>query len=341
MCEAPASPEQLVCKTCGYYASLGIHVEIDSQWEAVAGGERGACPKETPLETIHRVIPAWAKWLIAQNVAIVVGCIALRLTLPAEEMIRTYVSVSLFLTGLVTVVACHATCFVMASVTDVDLGITDMVVKPLKGWIRTWSQLPRRLWLVMGASGGANSALCAALILGGIPFHVLLDWNIKQPPKQNLMGAVMAQVQNAPEGKEMELEEAVGDFAGKAGGAPIAAAAPKAQPDKPRSKADCLIIGYNLDDQENISRLLLAVDRKGRLAYCGHVRPQLEPEEEREFRDRLQKFSRSESFVPTDNQAVWVQPRFTCRVTYEETTEQGQLTKIEWDALLGELKIPR
>lgn len=340
MCEAPANPEQLVCRTCGYYASLGIHVEIDSQWEAVAGGELEAQPKETPLETLHRVIPAWAWWLIALNVAIVVCCVTLRLTLPAEGMIRTYVSVSLFISGLVAVAACHATCFVMASISDVDLGIVDMVVKPLKGWIRTWSQLPRRLWLVMGASGGTTSALGAALLIGGIPFHVLLDWNFKQPPKQNLMGAVMAQAQKVPGGEEKSLEEAVEDFAGQAGDAPSAVDPTKGQPAKPRLKADCLIIGYNLDDRENISQLLLAVDHKGRLVYCGHVRPKLEPHQERELRNRLQEFPRSRSFVPTEKQAAWVQPRFTCRVTFEAMSKTGYLTKLEWDSLLSELKVP-
>src|SRR5690606_30877887 len=126
--------------------------------------------------------------------------------------------VSMFVAGLVTVLVCHATCFVLATTTDVDLGLVDMVVKPLKGWIRTVRQLPQKLWLVLGGTGGVTSSLCAALIIGGIPFHVLLDWNIKQPPKQNLMGAVMAQAQNAPGGGKDNLEEAIGDLAGKAGG---------------------------------------------------------------------------------------------------------------------------
>lgn len=340
MCEAPASPDQLVCKACGYYASLGIHVEIDSKWEAVASGEPETHAKETPLQTLNRAIPAWAWWLIALNVAIVASCVALRLTLPAEEMTRTYASVSLFICGLFSVVACHAACFVMSSISDVDLGIVDMVVKPLKGWVRTWSQLPRRLWLVMGASGGTTTALGAALIIGGIPFHVLLDWNIKQPPKQNLMGAVMAQVQKVPEGEKKDLDEAVEDFAGKAGGAPTAVDPRKTKPAKPRVKADCLIIGYNLDDRENISQLLLASDHKGRLVYCGYVRPKFEPEEERKFRNRLRESTRSQSFVPTTKEAVWVQPRFTCRVTFEEISQTGYFTKIEWDSLLSELKVP-
>src|SRR5690606_11962295 len=168
MCEAPANTDQLVCKACGYYASLGIHVEIDSQWEAVAGGKPEAQGKETAMETLHRAIPRWAWWLIAFHIAIVGTCVALRLSLPAEEMTRTYVSVSLFLTGLVAVMVCHATCFIMAATTDVDLGLLDMVVKPLKAWVRACGQLPRKLWLVMGASGGINSAVCAAIIIGGI-----------------------------------------------------------------------------------------------------------------------------------------------------------------------------
>src|SRR5690606_31314570 len=146
------------------------------------------------------------------------AAVVARLVLPAEEVLRTYVSVTAFMVGLVVLLACHATCFIMAAATDIDMGVVDMVVKPLKAWVRTCRNLPERLWLVVAGSNGATSALAAALIIGGIPFHVLLDWNIKQPPKQNLMGAIMAQAQKAPEGENKSLEDAVGDFAGTADG---------------------------------------------------------------------------------------------------------------------------
>ena len=45
------------------------------------------------------------------------------------------------------------------------------------------------------------------------------------------------------------------------------------------------------------------------------------------------------SFVPTEKQAAWVQPRFTCRITYDGETDAGYLLNLEWDRLLGELKI--
>src|SRR5690606_9593112 len=111
---------------------------------------------------------------------------------------------------------------------------------------------------------------------------------------------------------------------------------PDTPPAKPRQSADCLIIGYNLDSQENISQLLLATDHKGKLVYAGHVRPVLTPEQERALRSKLERSSTSRSFVSTEHSAAWVQPRFTCRVTFEEANDNGQLTKISWDALLGE-----
>lgn len=342
-CASPLPGAQLVCKACGYYASLGTFVEVDAQWEAFAAGTPSQdATTETPWETIQRTIPPWAWGLIATNLAIVVGAIIARFSLPADEVLRTYVSVTAFIAGLIVLVTCHATCFIMAAASDIDMGVVDMVVKPLKAWVRTCRNLPERLWLVMAGTNGATSALAAALILGGIPFHVLLDWNFKQPPKQNLMGAIMAQAQKAPEGEKKGLEDAVSDFAGTADGVVNAAGGqkPNTPPAKPRLKADCLIIGYNLNSQENISQLLLATDHNGKLVYAGYVRPVLEPRQEHALRVKLGRSAASRSFVPTENSAAWVQPRFTCRVTYDEMNHNGQLTNISWDSLLGELDLP-
>jgi hypothetical protein len=338
-CEAPINPDQLVCKSCGYYASLGIFVEIDSQWEAVAGGGSRPQAQESAIATLHRSIPAWAWWLLTFNLAIVIASVVARFTLPDEGSLRTYVSVTMFIAGVATAILCHATCFVLASTTDVDMGLLDMVVNPLKGWVRVWRQLPKKLWLVLSGSCGVTSSLCAALIIGGIPFHVLLDWNFKQPPKQSLMGAVMAQAQKAPGGKD-NLEEAIGDLAGKAGvtGEPIAQK-PKAKA-KARQTAECLVIGYKLDDRGNLAQLLLAMKHKGKLTYCGYVMPRLDPKEERELLARFGQFPATRSFVPTDKDGVWIQPRFTCRVTYTEANEKGRLSEIEWDTLMAELNVP-
>ena len=340
-CASPLAPDQLVCKICGYYASLGIHVEIDSQWEQVATGGESVRPKPSLRQSLTRAIPLWGWKLMACNMAIIAAGIALGALLPEEAAGRTFVSVSIFLGGLVVAFLCHTICFVTASLTDTELGMLDMVIKPLKGWISTCSQLPRRLWLVMGASGGVNAALCATLFIGGIPFHMLLDWDFKQPPKQNLVEAIVAQAKQNTREEETDLAAAVQDFAGQPD---IAAHSPAKEPqiqDESRVPIACLILGYNLDEKQQISRLLLAAEQQGQLVYCGTVWPRLEPNDERQLRDRFQQFASPQSFVSTSEQANWVEPRFTCRVTAAEVTKTGQLTQIEWDRLLGELNVPR
>src|SRR6185503_2365898 len=115
-----------------------------------------------------------------------------------------------------------------------------------KLWGRAIENLPSRLWVANATASGLAAALLSVLVIGGIPYDRLWDWGFKEPPKQDLMGAVMDRVKKLDDGNGSDdLEKSIGDFAGKNGDE--LADKPKADPPKPQQNADCVIIGYVLD----------------------------------------------------------------------------------------------
>ena len=104
------------------------------------------------------------------------------------------------------------------------------------------------------------------LVIGGLPYERLWDWGFKPPAKQDLMAAVMDRAKQVENNKADSLEEAVGDFAGKAG------LDEEKTPPKPRKNTDCVIIGYQFDKDGRLSALVLGTAHLGKLVYAGNVR---------------------------------------------------------------------
>jgi hypothetical protein len=343
-CQAPADNGLVaVCAACGWYASLGIFVEVDP--DEAQQARTGAAPVAEPQsfwQIWGNLVPTWAWILVGTQVAIIAASIGARLALPETGSMRAWWASSQLVVGLMASVVCHFVAFVMASASDVDIGVFDVVIKPIKAWSRLVAELPRKLSLLNTAVGGVVAALCAALIIGGIPWYVLLDWKFKQPPKQNLMGAVMSHAQSV-QGEEKPLDEAVSDFAGTAGAANPGKAAKNAATDNskaPRFDCDCLILGFEPSGDDGISELLLAAESGGKLVYVGRVTPRLAAEETKSLRHKLEGAKSARPFVQSPRTATWVAPRLTCRVSYTKKMDNGRLTDIEWDSLLGEMKIP-
>ncbi len=155
------------------------------------------------------------------------------------------------------------------------LSLIDLFLKPLKLWARAIQNLPARLWVADTAVSGLAAAVLSLLVIGGIPYDRLWDWGFKEPPKQDLMGAVMDRVQKLDNGEGSDdLEESIGDFAGKEGDEPIEK--PKADPPKPKQKADCVILGYVSSIATGaLATLVLGTANGGQLVYAGNVTPKL------------------------------------------------------------------
>lgn len=341
-CEAPMNPEQMACKACGYYPSMGICVEIDQEWETANDTHAAPAAKQTALEEVMSVLPEWMWIMLGTNLAILVGCIGLRLALGTDVVQGSWWGVIQFVGCTFVLLFAHVLCFVLAASEDPDIGVFDLIASPLKAWKRMYALLPERLWLVNLKTSCITAILCAAFIVGGIPWERVWDWNIKQHTKTSLVDAITAG--GGFPTKEQSLEDAVTDFASAAGNLDEAGGVPEAEaepePPKERKTTDCLIVGYNLDDRERIKSLLLATDASGRLIFAGELTPPLTDQEKYNLKQQLRTSHAASSFVRTGRVAVWVDPRFPVRVTYTSQNKDGRLVDMEWEEQLPELQLP-
>jgi hypothetical protein len=340
-CKKPLPKKQMpVCPSCGYYAALGICIELDDEWERLASGEgtsdaEAGTEVKSHLQVWLELVPGWAWQLVAYNVIILVASIAVRFSLPSG-VVRTAWSFGQLVAGIALLLTCHVLAYLIAIIEDSTLNFLDVVIKPIRVWKDVLRDLPNRLRILSGATCGATAALAAMLIIGSLNYAVLLDWGFKQPPKQNLLGAIAAHAQQVGVGDEGSLEDAMNEFVDKAG---VTGEGEKDQ--GPKFRADCLIVGYTTTgkDPERVTSLVLAREHLQKLIYVGTVRGNFD-DELHEYLPKFREIPRKQPFVfvPIASDAQWVQPYYTCRVKYaKEDQATGKLERIQYDTILGKI----
>jgi hypothetical protein len=323
------SQGSMVCRSCGWYASIGSYVEIDQNWECDSTAQT---QQEQPLK-----MPEWGWVMIGCVVAVVAESIAARVL--TADAARTRWSVTQLFVGGSLLAVCHLTAFILLMREVSDAQLLDIILKPIKPWIRRFHELPEYQWISHTAVSSLVAVLMAVIVIGGIPYEKLLDWGFKKPVKKDLMGAIMEEV-NKGEGEEKPLEEAVQDFAGKAGtdDTKKPKTKPKTEP-KERKQDDCVIIGYRENSEGLAYVLLLAGENYGKLQYVGQVTPQLSVKELRELSNQLAAIKTFDPFVRIEMEGVtWVQPKVTCRVSYARKGKKGGLYDIKLESLMGEIE---
>jgi hypothetical protein len=330
-----------ICPKCGWYPSLGQFVEIDQDWEVFAGeeGQPDEKPRPSHLEVWLSLLPWWAWVLIGTAIVVVVGSFAVRLVTSSGSTFRTVWSLSQLGIGLLAFLGCHFFNFLVAAAEDADFGVLDVLLKPAKLWSRAVRYLPERLWVTNTAFAGLTAAAMSLIVIGGLPYDRFWDWGIEKPADQNLMGAVVNRMKEAKGEGSDNLEDAVGDFAGSQNVTSQVAAAPP--PPEPRKNLDCIILGYRLDGQDQLHTLVLGAAHRQQLVHVGNVTPQLSDDELAELKEQLVAVKTDHPFLTVQTSAIWVEPKFTCRVTYTKRSKTtGRLLDIQWDAMLGEMNLP-
>jgi hypothetical protein len=284
------------------------------------------------------LIPRWGWIIIASCLGIILESVVVRFATPSEiGGLRTAWSLTQLMVGVLTFICCHIFNFLVLAANDSDFGVLDLVLKPIKLWARAVEELPTRLWVSNLAACGIVAAVMAPLVIGAIPYERFWDWGFEEPAKQELMAAVMDRARKLDKGNGADnLEDAVGDLAGTADGLTEGFEPP---PPKPRHKADCVILGYEVDRNGRLDSLVLGTNYLGRLVFAGHVTPKMSGPELSKLFKSLERAKTHQPLIPIQrDSATWVKPQFTCRVTYTER-EKGRLHEIEWSRLLGGIKI--
>lgn len=347
-CQVPLESEVVtLCKKCGWYPSLGIYMEVDPEWESTLSDDEPAEPAPQPnhLQVWINLIPRWGWIIIGSVFAVIAESVVARLVTPSGSSLRMYWSLAQLVIGFSVAANCHVLNFLSRAADDSDIGLLDLLLKPIRLWLRTFHWLPRRLVLVNSAACGIVAVIMSLVVIGGLPYERLWDWGFKAPPKQNLMGAVMDRVKELDSQGSDNLEDAVKDFAGTqdttGDGDLNAPAIPKPE-EKPRQNSDCVILGFQLDRDGALSTLVLGTAYHNRLTFAGTVTPKLAEDEAKELVQSLQAIKSDRPLVKVSTvSAFWVRPVYTCRVTTTEQTKDGLLKSIEWDQLLGTMELKK
>jgi hypothetical protein len=335
-CAAPIKSDVVtICRSCGWYASLGTFVELDPNWETESDDAEpaAAMPQKSHVQVWLDLMPRWSWVILASLLVVLIESIVARFATPAGSSLRTIWSLSQLAAGLIVAMGCHVFNFLVLAADDADFGVLDLILKPLKLWARAAHNLPTRLWVANSAACGLTAAVLSLVVIGGIPYERLWDWGIEAPPKQELMGAVMDRVKELDSRNGADsLEEAIGDFAGENGD--LEGDLPQPQPEKPREKADCVILGFQVDREGRLDSVILGTAHRGQLIYTGRVTPDLSDEELVTLLQILKATRRRDPFVPVEAEGIWVEPKVTCRVSFGERMRDGKLRDIKWHSLL-------
>lgn len=302
-CLAPLSGGVVsACNNCGWYAAAGSYVEIDRVMEGAVVARDAKSGK----------MPLWAWLAIAAAVAVIVQSIVVRAVTPDDSELRTTWSGFQFFLGLLGFFACQAVGFVTLMRNDSTAAILDVLLKPLKVSEILFRQLPRRAGVVIMGITGLVAAFAAVVVIGSVPYHLLWSWNVDYRSTQHLEAALARSSPQAPEKIVKEKIE--------------------------RKKIDCLIIGYELSGQGNISTVLLARDQAGKLAFVGGVMPSGEPAQMFELREYLISSPVSKPVVSVPFNSNWVAPKYICTISYASEQDNKKLTDLRWEGGLTKMR---
>jgi hypothetical protein len=272
--------------------------------------------------------------ILGSTLAVLVESIVARLATGGS--IRTAWSLAQLALGALIAIGCHAFNFLRLAADDSDIGLLDFLLKPIRLWIQTCGNLPRRLRLVNSAACGAMMIFGAVIIIGGIPYERLWECGPKGTAKHELMGAVVDRMTElAGDDGNKSLDGAVNDFAGS-GAADAAHHADAPPAPKEEFKADCVILGYTLGREGELFDLVLGAPNHGKLVFAGRIAPKISDADAKELVATLKSITVAKPFIRLSaGSALWVKPQLTCRVKSQKQSDDGQLRNPEWDRMLG------
>ncbi len=266
---------QAWCLRCGYYPVLKTFVELDESEKlsveiAPDGSVVAAAPQPAPKSTAEvwkALIPPWGWWLIAGVAVLFAISLAARFTVQmgAPRAIWTWVQFGI---GVGALIVAHITCYMHAIMVNDSLSFLDMVLKPWVIWHASFHELPRSFKRVALGSWGLSAALFAALVVGGVKYDEIIDWG-KVPPKKKKKPNVSLPVGGVPADESKSMEEALNDFADKAG-IDTDEDKEKLLAEKRKNSINCVIIGFLPHRENDFHALVLAGEPEGKNALDWH-----------------------------------------------------------------------
>ena len=213
--------------------------EIDSEPESATA----EAPRPSHLQVWLGLLPRWSWVIIASVFVLIVESVVARFVTPADSWIRTTWSLSQLAIGLLAAFGCHIFNFLVLAADDAEIGLLDLLMKPLKLWGRA----------IRESADAAVGRQCGGKRpRGGCAFRA----GHRRHPLRSALGlGLQGTAEAGPHGRghgsgarssrrkrEEDLEKSINDFAGKNGDE--STDKPKTEPPKPKQNADCVILGY-------------------------------------------------------------------------------------------------
>ncbi len=302
------------CRACGFYPKLGTYFDPDEDADAPSA-------KPSPLQQI----PQWAYVLVGGLLVMLVGSLMVRFTTHPLSPLRSYWAIGQIVFGLTAFIAAHMLCFMFASTQDANIGLTDPLLRPIHTWKPSLYALPTSFRRVATGTWGLGAAVCA-LFIGGIPWEALTDWGDPAPRRKTSLISAITDRARREEGSSDSLEDAVQDFAGKAGDVKPEEA-PIEDPTKRSHEAECVVVGYipSAIDQNDFIALLVATDLKGKLKIVAHISDGIPDDVHDSIRAQFKDLKRERPFIPTKIDAIWLQPKLFCRIGFNDFNSNSRM----------------
>lgn len=306
------------CQKCGYCESL----EFEAGPLATLSTGR---QKPSPLGTFEilemlRETPRWVWVLLGGVVGIALASLAADFFLEEDCLERAIYTTAQLGVGLLVLIAAQIWAAVWVGVaTEEEISPKDFIL-PFRLWSIAIGCLPRSKKPITVAVWGVAVMISAVLLVGGLDFwwEVYNPKKFAPPPSGNMASAAVEDGQ-ADKSLEDKLKEAA-KYPDKN----------KADDDKKKSKidrrptVDCVIIGYLLDNDQ-LTGLVLARAKAGRLVYAGVVRKGFE-KESRALLKQLAAVRQEKPYISgIPINAIWVNPEVICRIHQSGTGVDGQL----------------
>jgi hypothetical protein len=341
-CKAAPYSRSTWCKHCGYYALIDKCVEI-ADWEKNC--QQGQCPE--PVEQPPAVwcgVPIWA-WQLAAALTGVMGITLIaRVYLPAEGNTRTVWTVAQALGGFLVFAGTYVEIARAALARNKSLEASDVVFSPMRVWAEAFQDFPDSFRRVAVGITALWATIMAHVLLV-VPYDQIIDFSSDPVPERKADKVVPAMASSG--GRPMTMEEAMEEFAQKAGADGLAQQAGSKKPARKKSEKkkeepvteqlDCLIVGYLPPAKTDVfmNSLVVAVRQDSQWQVIGTVSQGMTPEKKAAFVASAESLRRDQPFVPcTYQNAIWLEPVLRCRVQAERTPEKDEYRKLRLLELL-------
>jgi hypothetical protein len=340
------------CVRCGYCRAL----ETAASRATLVAPPPSLVSSGGLAEVYHQVssLPRWF-WVLFQGVAAIAVFSALaNFFLPANSLPRAVWSTVQLGSGLIGLLGAQIwSLALLARYNDQLSGKNILFAGPL--WKVAWERLPetrKQVWL---GAWSAAAALCAVFVVGGLTYWC----QFYKPPKvrrTNVLGMAAKVAKNMKSDRhQADLDELLdGEGEGRRGrkadltvkktpgrgkgavnqgsltDAVKDLAATQEVPDVSGRKRDavrCAILGFMLEEDKEITGLVLATLENDELRYAGVVEKGLTLEVNPTLLRRLKPLITNEPALPgLDNSATWVEPEAFCEV-YHSGMDGNHLLK--------------